>query len=546
MTEPLQRHAAGNAGTLILVLAGAVACLLLIACANVANLLLARAARRTREMAVRAALGATRGRLLRQLLTESVLLSLVGGLGGLVVAAASLRLILRLAAATIPRAQEIGLDWRVFLFLFASSAGAGILFGLLPALVAARVDVQSALKQAEGGRSVGTSQDGRWLRDGLVVAEIGLSFVLLVSAGLVLRTFLRLESTPAGFVPENVLTMHLSITLSDYSVRGVYGRYAQELEDRIRRIPGVRAAGLISYLPLQNWGWNATFNIKGEAPQANPPQTELRYVSPGYFEAMHIPLRRGRLFTDHDTPATPTVIVVNEALARRYFPNQDAVGRETDRGIIAGIIGDVRTSRLDLPATPEIYYCFAQNTAATTDAGVSVVVSTQSRPELMANAVRDAIHQVNPRQAIFRVRTMEQVMAESLADMNLYLWLIGIFAMLAVVLATSGVYGVISYVVAVRTQEFGVRLALGAGSAQILRLVLGHGAGLVACGVIAGAAGTLGAVRLLASLLHGAATLDPLTLSAVAVLLASVGLAACMAPARRAMRVDPVIALKYE
>ena len=320
--------------------------------------------------------------LLRQLLTESVLLSFAGGFGGLLIAAASLRLILKLAAATIPRSQEIGLDWRVFAFLFAASASAGIAFGLLPAVAASRIHFQSALKHADGGRSLGTSPgwSGRRLRDVLVVAEIALSFVLLVSAGLVLRTFLRLQNTPAGFVPHNVLTLHLTVTLADFAAPGVYGRYVQELEERIRRIPGVRAAGFIQYLPLQNWGWNASFSIAGRPEQADAPKAELRYVSPGYFEAFRIPLRRGRLFTEHDTSTSPRVILVNEALARRYLPNEDPVGRLTDRGIIAGVVGDVRTSRLDLPATPEIYYCFAQNTAATSDAGVSLAASTQSRP----------------------------------------------------------------------------------------------------------------------------------------------------------------------
>jgi putative ABC transport system permease protein len=550
LITPLSEIVGGRVRAALLTLLGAVGLVLLIACANVANLLLARAARRTHEIAVRAALGASRGRLVGQLLTESILLSMVGGAGGLLIATAGTRLVLKLASSQIPRAWEIGLDWRVFTFLLAASIGTGIVFGILPALTASRVSPQTALQSA-GSRSVGSGSagwSGRRLRDGLVVAEIALSFVLLVSAGLLLRAFLRLQETPAGLVANNVLAARMTLLLRDYSAPGSYGRYVQELEDRLRRIPGVRAAGFIQYLPLQNWGWNAFFSIAGRPPQpqGQGPQSELRYVSPGYFDALRIPIRSGRLFTDRDTSDAPRVILINEALARRYFPNEDPLGRRTDRGIIVGVVGDVRTSRLDRPASPEIYYSFAQNTAATSDAGVSLVVGTQSRPEALAKAVRDAIHQVNPHQVIYDVKTMERVIADSLADMSLYVWLIGLFAGLAVLLALSGVYGVVSYMVTARTREFGLRLALGAEEAQILRLVLGHGVWLVACGVLLGAAGTLAVARLLASLLRGVTSTDPATLAAAGVLLAAVSLAACLGPARRAMRVDPNIALKYE
>jgi predicted permease len=388
---------------------------------------------------------------------------------------------------------------------------------------------------------------GRRLRDGLVVAEIALSCVLLVSAGLVLRAFLRLQNTPAGMSPDNVLTMRLTVSLKDYGPPGSYGRYLQQLESRIVAIPGVRAAGFIQYLPLQNYGWFAGFSIPGRIME--PGQTaraELRYVSPGYFAALGIPVRRGRGLTDADTPNAPRVILINEALARQYFPHEDPVGRSLDRGIIAGVVGDVRTSRLDLPAAPEIYYTFAQNPAATSNAGVTLAVRTQPRPETMARAVQDAIHAVNPAQVVFGVKTMERVVADSLADIHLYLWLVGVFAALAVVLAVSGVYAVISFVVALRTQEFGLRVALGASSAQILGLVLAHGARLVVCGILLGVLGALASARLLASLLRGVTSTDASTMVSVVLLLAAAGLAACLAPARHAMRVDPNMALKYE
>jgi len=555
LITPLSEIVVGRMRTALLTLLGAVGLVLFIACANVANLLLARAARRTHETAVRAALGASRGRLVQQFLTESVLLSMAGGLAGLVIAAKGAALILQLAGSQIPRSWEIGLDWRVLSFLLAASVATGIAFGILPALAASRVSLQTALNQAGGSRSVGSGAagwSGRRLRDGLVVAEIALSFVLMVSAGLLLRAFLRLQNTPAGLVADNVLTLHLTTALRDYPVPGSYGRYLQELEQRVSEIPGVRAAGFIQFLPLQNWGWNGFFSIAGRPAQAGaqPLRAELRYVTPGYFHALGIPIRGGRLFTQRDTAGGPLIILINEALARKYFPNEDPVGRRTDRGTIAGVVGDVRTSRLDTPATPEIYYCFAQNAAATPDAGVSLVVSGRlngrSGPEALANAVRFAIHQVNPHQVIYDVKTMERVLADSLADMHLYVWLIALFAGLAVLLAVSGVYAVVSYMVTARTQEFGLRVALGAGEAQILRLVLGHGSSLVASGLVLGAAGTLAAARLLKSLLSGVTSTDPATLAAVSVLLAAVGLAACLVPARRAMRVDPNIALKYE
>ncbi|HEY2018607.1 MAG TPA: ABC transporter permease [Bryobacteraceae bacterium] len=551
LITPLADVIVGPTRSALLTLLGAVALVLFIACANVANLLLARASRRTHEIAVRAALGATRSRLVQQLLTESILLSGLGGLGGLFIAAVATPLVLKFASSAIPRAWEISLDWRVFLFLFAASVATGIAFGLLPALAMSRFSPQTALQRAGGGHSLGSAASGwhgRWLRDGLVVAEIALSFVLLVSAGLLLRAFVSLRNAPAGLVADRVLTLHLTVVLNDYRAPGSYGRYLQELEDRVRTIPGVRNAGFIQYLPLQNWGWTGGFSITGQPPLANgqTPQSELRYVSPGYFDALRILLRSGRLFSRSDTSDAPRVILINEALAHRYFPNEDPVGRKTDRGTIIGVVGDVRTSRLDRPAVPEIYYSFVQNTAATSDAGVSLVIGALTQPEGLVNSVRGAIHQVNPHQVVYNVKTMDRVIADSLSDIHLYLWLIGLFAGLAVLLAASGVYGVIAYVVAARTPEFGLRLALGAGSARILRLVLAYGSRLVACGIVFGAAAAVATSKLLAGLLHGVTGSEPTMLAAVGILLATIGLAACFTPARRAMHVDPNIALKYE
>ncbi len=544
--QPLSEVVAGRTRPALMALLGAVGLVLLIACANVANLLLARAAGRRHEIAIRAALGAGRARLIRQLLSESLLLSLAGGLAGLLLAVAGTRLLLTLAAPVIPRFWEIGIDWRVLSFLMGVSLATGILFGLAPALMISKTDVQSHLKA--GSRSQSATRGSRLLRDGLAVAEIALAFVLLLGAGSLLQAFLALQSTPTGMAPDPVLTMHLTIKLGDYSAPGSYGRYLHSLEERIRRVPGVRSVGFIQYLPLEDWGWWGRFRIEGRppVPVEQLPQAELRYITPSYFRAMGIPLRRGRLLTDRDTLDVPTVILVNQALARKYFPNEDAVGRRTDRGTIVGVVGDVKMSGLDQPATPEIYYAFAQNTAATSDAGVALVAAAGTRPEAMANAIRAVIRQVNPRQVIFQVRSMRAVIAGSLSHLHLYVRLLGLFAAIALLLAMAGVYGVVSCAVASRTQEFGIRMALGANARRILRLVLGHGAVLVAIGLAVGGAGALALTRTLSSLLHLANPADAATLAIAATLLGAAALSACAIPAWRAARIDPNSALRHE
>jgi len=549
VVTPLSNVIVGSVRPALLTLWGAVGAVLLIACANVMNLLLARGAGRTHELALRAALGASRGRLIQQLLTESVLMSVAGATAGLLLASFSTDLLLQLASSHIPRLGEIGFDWRVFAFLMVAGVGAGILFGLLPALAASRLDMQTGLKDTSRLAGYGASGwSGRRLRDGLVVAEIAMAFVLVIGAGLMLRAFLHLQNTPTGFVSDNVLTLHMSVSLAEYEAPGSYGRYLGELEDRIGRIPGVQGVGSVQYLPLQNWGWTGFFSIPGRSPYppGHEPRAELRFATPGYFTALGIPIRRGRAFNAHDTSNSQTVILINEALSRRYFPNEDPVGQSIDRGTIIGVVGDVRQSGLDRPATPEIYNSLMQNTSATSDAGVSLVIRSRVRPEALANAVRNAIHQVNPNQTVFSVKTMSQVIAESLGDLTLYLWLIGFFAGLAILLAITGTYGVVSYAAACRTREFAIRVALGADRRQISKLVLGHGSLLLALGLAVGAAGALALTGTLTSLSSSVTSPDAATLAFVGLLLAAVALAACLIPARRAMRVDPNISLKYE
>jgi predicted permease len=522
--RPLREVVTGQARDSLLILLGAVGMVLLAACVNVANLLLARMASRAHEVAVRSALGASRLRLLRQFLTESLLLAFGGGLAGLVIGIWGSRALAGFAAAQIPRANEIGLDWRVFAFLLAVCAATGIGFGLAPALAAAR-----------GGAGTLNSRSLRSpLRDTLVVVEVALAFVLLAGAGLLLRSLLNLQNTNPGLNAESVLTLHVVVSGA---------RESTEIEERVARIPGVRAVGLISLLPLQNSGWSGFFSIAGRPGLL---QTQLTYVTPGYFRAMGIPLRRGREFSPRDDSGAQRVILVNEALAKQHFPDVDPVGRETDRGIIVGVVGDVRQETLSLPAKPEIYYSVAQNFAQIRSHGSTLVVRANGLAETIAGHVRAAVREVSPGQALFRIATMRQVIEDSIANPRLYTWLLGLFAAMATLLAVAGIYGVVNYLVALRTREFGIRMALGADAGQVLRLVMRRGALLIALGLALGIAGAAAMTKVLRGVLYGVEATDPVTFSAMAALLAAVALAACLVPARRASRVDPAVALRTE
>ena len=514
----------GAARDSLLVLLGAVGMVLLLACLNVVNLSLARTASRAREIATRAAVGAGRLRLMRQFLTENLMLALGGGIAGLPIGVWGSRVLLRVAAAQIPRAGEIGLDWRVFAFLLAVCVTTGIGLGLAPAIAAAR-GVASGLAR----RSVGSA-----LRDALVVVEVALAFVLLVGAGLLLRTFLNLQHTNPGLNAENVLTMHIVLSSA---------RESMAIEERVAEIPGVRAAGMISLLPLQDSGWNAGFTIIG-SPGIH--ETELRYVTPGYFRAMGIPLRRGRELSPRDVPGDPLVILVNEALARLYFPNQNPVGSKTDRGTIVGVVGDVRQLTLSVSAKPEVYYAVAQNFAQLRRLGSTLVVRADGPAQPLVGAIRAAIRDVSPGQALFRVATMQGVIEESLANPRLYVWLVGLFAAMGTLLAIAGIYGVIDYLVTLRTREFGIRMALGADTGRMLRLVMSRGALLTALGLAIGAGGAAVLTRVLRGVLYGVAATDSMTFGAVAAVLGAVAVGACLAPARRATRVDPSLSLRCE
>jgi putative ABC transport system permease protein len=523
LPRPLHEVVAGESRQSLMVLMGAVGMLLLVACVNVANLLLARTAARGREIAVRAALGAGGRRLIRQFLVESLALAVAGGVAGLAVGVWGSRILAAMAAGQLPRAEGIGVDWRVLLFVSAVCVIAGISFGLTPAMAAAR----------GGERALKTARVTSAPRDTLVVVEVALAFVLLAGAGLLARTFLNLQRTGPGFDATPVLTAHVVVA---------GGPEAVAIEDRVERIPGVRAAGLISLLPLQNSGWSGGISIEG-APAV---PVELRYVTPGYFRAMGVPIRRGRGFSREDRPGGPRVIVVNEAFARQYLGDRDPVGRSTDRGVIIGVAGDVRQEALSLPPAPEVFYTVEQNFAQLRRHGSTLVVRAPAATGGLAAAVRAAVREVNPGLAVFQVAAMREVVDASLARHRLYAFLIGLFAVTGAALAAAGIYGVIAYLVALRTREFGVRMALGARAGGIMGLVMGRGARLAALGLALGLAGAFGLTRVLGGVLYGVGATDPATLLATAAVLLAAALAACLAPAARAARVDPASALRCE
>ncbi len=529
----------------LFLLFGAVGLLLALACANVANLSLARMSVRAREVAVRAALGAGRGRLVRQLVTESLVLSLVGGVVGLLIAAGGTAQLLQIAAPYLPRAHEIGVDWRVFAFLLSICTVAGVALGVAPAVMAARDTpaMQSALQQTSGRSTMSAGQ--RRVRDGLVVAEVAMAFVLAIGAAMLIRELVRLRNTHPGMETANVLTLHLGHRMTP----GTDVRQFYEIARRARELPGVRAAGFIQMLPLQNWGWTANsidFVVRGRPPITPAFPIQLRYVTPGYFEALAIPIVKGRSFTDRDEQGATPVILVNETLARRLVGDDDPTGQITTRGMIAGVVRDVRQEHLDRPSVPELYYPVAQNWSQLSDLGMTLVVAARERPEALTEPVRAIVRAVNPELAIFNVRTMDRVVDDSLSDFALYLSLIAGFAVLALVLALTGTYGVIAYLVSARTKEFAIRAALGADASRVTRLVLARGVVLTAIGLAIGFAAALLASPLVNGLPVNVRPPGVVTVGPVAAFIALVAIAACLGPALRAARVSPMVALRDE
>jgi predicted permease len=519
---------------LLWVLFGAAALVLAAACANVGNLQLAQMTSRLREVTTRAALGARPTRLVRQALAESLLLSVPAGLTGLLLAHASLEVIVPIAAPYLARAHEVSIDWRVFAFAVTVSIATAAVFGLAPAIAAARVDAVAVMK--EGGHATIGRRFAR-LRDALVVVEVALAAALAFGAVTVIREMWRLQAGPDGLTRADVLTLHLSPRVAP--------RQYDAIVDAVAQLPGVEAAGMIQLVPLQHWSWEGSFVVRG---RGGPPMvTELRYVTPGYFETVEVPVLRGRGFTSRDTADTDPVILVNNALAQRYFPNEDPVGLRTDRGTIVGVVGDVRQMGLNRPPAPEIYYPVAQNVATTSDAGMSLMVRTSVGPPALLPAITSAVRSVAPALAIFNVKTLAEVRRESLAEVVLYQWLIGAFATLALTLSAIGLGGVIAYHAGARTREFAVRLALGAAPAALARAIVGRAMMLLAAGLV----GAFAAVVLLAPLARvvpgvSSALADPVAYAAVALLVLAAGCAASLGPAARTALLHPVSVLRHE
>ena len=545
---PLRDQLLGNVSLTLFVLLGAAGFLLLIATANVANILLARASARSKEFAIRAALGAGRARLIRQTLAESLLLAAAGGICGLFLAVWGSGLLSLSWPSSIPRPSSFSVDWRVLLFLIAASALSGILFGLAPAFQISLSALNESLK--DGWTQSGGAARNR-LRSVLVVGEIAVASLLLVGSGLLLRSFARVLSVDPGFQAENVLTAQISVPTSKYKEDRQQLAFFDDLLTRLRSLPGTLAAGAVINLPLDGGGMNGDFQIEGRTfPPNQLPLSEKSIVTPGYFQAMGIRLLRGRWFTEQDGRDVHTVAIINESLAHRFWPNQDPVGKRLDIQLsskpnwqeIVGVVADVKLDSLDTATASEIYIPFAQEPTS----AMTLVIRSTSDPTTLAAAVRHRVNEIDKDQPIYTVQTMRQVLDESLSGRRMSTFLSAIFAGCAMLLASIGIYGVVSYWVAQRTREIGIRSALGAHQGDILRLVLGHGMLLAVSGTAIGLAASLVLTRYLASMLFGITPRDLATLAASAASLIAVALLACYLPARRAAKVDPLIALRFE
>jgi len=543
---PLHEQLVGNIRQAMLVLLGAVAFVLLIACANVANLMLARSAAREKEMAVRAALGAGRGRIVRQLLTESLLLALVGGTLGLVLAYWMVDLLVRFSPQGAPRVDEIAIDGRVLGFTLGIALLTGVVFGLAPALQVSRTDLNHSLK--EGGRDAQSGARGGRLRGALVVAEMALALMLLVGAGLMIKSFVMLQRVDAGFNPDHVLTLNIALPRINYPDRPQIVAFYTQLLDRIKALPGVQSAGLTSSLPLTGNNTDVNFLVEGrpQPPSNQQPAAWYSQVSPDYFRAMGMRLVKGRVFTEQDNEQAPRVVIISETLARRYFPGEDPLGKRigspNNWREIVGVMTDVKHFGLETDARPSMFLADRQSPARF----MAVVVRTAGEPLQIASAVRGAVWAGDKNLAVANVTPMTQLVSASIAQPRFILLLLGVFAGVALTLAAVGIYGVMSYSVTQRTREIGVRMALGARPRDVMRLVVGQGLLLTAAGVGIGLGGAVALTRLMNTLLFGVKPTDPVTFAVITLLLTSVALLACYLPARRAMKVDPMIALRYE
>jgi putative ABC transport system permease protein len=555
--ESLYENTVRDVRPALLVLLGAVAFVLLIACANVANLLLARSAARQKEIAIRTALGAGRWRIMRQLLTESLLLAVMGGVFGLLLALWGTDILIAAAPDDVPRLADARVDLRVLGFTLGVAVLTGLVFGLAPALQASKTDLNESLKETERGQT--GSRQG--LRAALVVAEVALALVLLIGAGLMVKSLWQLQKVETGFDPNRVLALQLSLK-GDKADPAKVQNFVAQVEQRVKSLPGVQAVAFTNGLPFAGAAEHS-FGIVGRPLPAGEadetPYSAVRYTtSPDYLRALGIKLRKGRYLTARDRADSPPVVVIDETLAQKYFPNEDPLGQRLEVGgtdasafEIVGVVGHVKHYGLDgeVPVEPQCYYSLDQVPAEKMPfiaGGISLVVRTQGEPQQLAGAVRAQLLSVAPDQPVFNVRTMNQLVAESIASRRFSMVLLLAFAMVALVLAAVGIYGVMAYSVTQRTHEIGIRMALGAQADDVLRMILRQGLFLILTGIAAGLVAAFALTRVLSSLLYGVSATDPLTFAGISLLLVMVALLACYLPARRATKVDPMVALHYE
>jgi putative ABC transport system permease protein len=547
---PLREQLVGDIRPALFVMLGAVGFVLLIACANVANLLLARAASRQRELAVRAALGAGRGRLIRQLLAESLVLAAIGAAGGLAIAWWGLQLLRSVVADQLPiqRLEAVRIDGTVLLFTAAAALASGIVFGLVPAFTAAGRQLTESLK--EGGRT-GSAARGRRARSAFAVVEVALALVLLVGAGLLVRSFVRLMDVDAGFDTSRTITMRVALPGARYPQEATRGEFFRDLLARIDAIPGVQSSGSISFLPLAGLGSATGYEVVGQPvpPLGQEPVTDVRVITGQYFKSMGIPLLRGRLFDDRLPADAKNRVIVNEALVRRHWPNEDPIGKRikiswTDdrEDEIIGVVGDVKQASLDGNVRSTIYWPYARNAYGS----MTLTIRTAGDPSSIVSSVRAILDSKDPNLALADVKTMDDVVSRSVAQRRLMMTMLGIFAGAALLLSAVGIYGVIAYGVSQRTQEIGIRMALGAQRGHVLRMIVAQAAWLSLAGILIGAGGAFLLTRLMADLLFEVEPFDPLTFAGVAAMLGAVALLAGYVPGRRATRVDPVVALRAE
>jgi putative ABC transport system permease protein len=555
MLIPEREDLVGDVRPALLVLFGSVGCVLLIACANVANLLLARSTARHREIAIRMALGAGRKRVIRQLLTESVLLGLIGGALGLLLALWGNDALIALSPENIPRLASVRVNGLVLGFTFAAALMTGVLFGLVPALQATRSDLAESLKEGARGGS-DTAKHGR-MRGILVVAEVAVALVLLVAAGLSIQTFWRMQAVNPGFDAHNVLTMKFELPGARYPTDPQVAQFTRQLLANLEAIPGVRSASMINPLPLSNNYMGLLFGIE-ERPVANTerPATAFSVVQPGYFRTMGIPLKAGRDFTPQDTLKSPLVIIVNETIAKEYFPNENPIGKRIQPTIsndptpgspepmreIVGVVGDVKQTGLSRKPEPQVYAPEGQLPFT----GLSIVIRAEGDPASVIAGVRETMRRMDAELPVYDIKPLENYVAGAVGQQRYTSLLLTIFASVALLLTAIGLYGVTSYSVAQRTQEIGIRVALGAQEADVFRLVVGQGLRQAGLGLVLGLAAAFAVTRTMTSLLYGVSATDPPTFGGTSLLLLLVACAACYLPARRATRVDPLVALRYE